>query len=165
MLSVARPGASQKRLDPHSAQNPRRAALSLSGLSIQRRPLSSTSLRSSRRAAVAAKRWPLQRRHSLQWQTRTSRKAPLASYRTAPQRQPPVARGLPLIAGSAHPQRDDPARDETLRERRRRHELHAVGVAQEPLEVDEHARADRVDLLEPCEVVDGEARTQGLLVA
>src|SRR5919198_3820049 len=38
----------------------------------------------------------------------------------------------------AHAERDDPAIDEPLRERAGRNELHAVGVPQEPLEVDEY---------------------------
>jgi hypothetical protein len=38
-LTVSFAGASQNRLDPHSAQKPRRASLSLSGLAIQRNAL------------------------------------------------------------------------------------------------------------------------------
>jgi len=67
MLIVSESGASQKRLEPHELQKPRRAPVSLSGLSTQVRVGPSTT-RSCRRAAVAANRWPLQRRHSRQWQ-------------------------------------------------------------------------------------------------
>ena len=97
MLTVSRSGASQKRLDPHSPQKPRRAALSLSGLAIQRKPMALRSTRCSRRTAVAANTCPLHRLHSTQWQSSTSRSGPCRSKRTAPQRQRPVARALTLI--------------------------------------------------------------------
>ena len=55
---------------------------------------------------------------------------------------------LTRIKPLAHPERDDAAVDQALRERGRRQQLHAVRVAEEPLEVDEDARADGADLLE-----------------
>jgi hypothetical protein len=54
MLIVSRSGASQKRLDPHSPQKPRRAWASLSGLSIQRSPASLTKRSCSRVTDVIA---------------------------------------------------------------------------------------------------------------
>src|ERR1700733_5279225 len=91
MLIVGRSGGSQNRLDPHSAQNLRRAPASLFGLSIHLRPACSTSTRSSQLAAVEAETWPCHRRHSSQWQISTSRNGPLTSYLTAPHRHRPVA--------------------------------------------------------------------------
>jgi hypothetical protein len=56
----------------------------------------------------------------------------------------------------AHAERDDPASDQPAGEGGLGQDLHAVRVAQEPLEVDEDARTDGRDLLEPCEVEDGD---------
>ena len=66
MLIVSRSGASQNRLDPHSPQKPRRARVSLSGLSIQRRCSSPLSRTADLGAAVYPPGLPCQRRHSTQ---------------------------------------------------------------------------------------------------
>src|ERR1700694_2465106 len=63
----------------------------------------------------------------------------------------------PASKGLAEPERDDAAVDEAARKGVRGDDLDAVEVAQEPLEVDEDARADRVHLLEPGQVVDRSA--------
>src|SRR5262249_28928271 len=111
MLMVGRAGGSQNRLEPHSAQKPRRAPASLFGLSIHRRPRCSVRVRSSRRAAVLAEKWPCQRRHSSQWQMSTSRRGPRTSYRTAPHRHPPVG-----ISGDNSSMAYDEALAERIRE-------------------------------------------------
>src|SRR5712691_80790 len=59
-----------------------------------------------------------------------------------------------------HPKRDDPPVDQTARERRFGEDLDAVGVAQEPLEVDEDARAYGGDLLEAGEVEECHPRAE-----
>src|SRR5438094_8831115 len=58
---------------------------------------------------------------------------------------------------STESERDDPTVDEAAREGVRGHDLDAVEVAEEPLEVDEDAGADSVHLLQAGQVVDGDA--------
>ena len=66
MLTVRLPGACQNSDEPHSAQNPRRASYSLSGLSIHLSPRSSENSSSSNAAEVAGHACPDHRRHSVQ---------------------------------------------------------------------------------------------------
>src|SRR5579862_6426902 len=61
-------------------------------------------------------------------------------------------------------ERDDAAIDQSAGECVRGDDLHAVDVAEKPLEVDEDARANGVGLLEPGEVVDGDARAEARVV-
>jgi hypothetical protein len=63
------------------AAEPAPGLLSLSRLSIQRRPPLSSSTRPSCRTAVAARTYPLQRRHSMQSQSTTSRTPQLVADR------------------------------------------------------------------------------------
>jgi hypothetical protein len=51
-LTVVRSGARQNRLEPHSAQNPRSAPVSLAGLGTKRRPRASTSSSDARGTEV-----------------------------------------------------------------------------------------------------------------
>jgi membrane protein len=69
--------------------------------------------------------------------------------------EPPPAR-----PASPHAERDDPAVDQPAGERRHRQQLDAVRVAEEPLQVDEGARAHRAEPLEPVEIADREPRPQ-----
>src|SRR5262245_5149548 len=84
---------------------------------------------------------------------------------------PSVRRGGPRDSSTPagrrqlpEPERDDSPVDEPARERIGGDDLDAVHVAKEPLEVDEHARADGIHLLEARQVVDGDTRAQGRVV-